>query len=103
MDKIKVSNIKELKEILKNLDEDGILNIEIDDSCNFYAISNEEYDLLSSVKEILDEDIKQSNQRVKVISNDMSDELSFEQFETLKKQINEALDKTLKPKAEKLN
>lgn len=103
MEKVKISSIKDLKELLKNINEDGYYDIELDDNTSFYAISDEEFDLLSSIKEVLEEDIKQDNQRVKIISNDINGELSFEQFEILKKQINEALDKTLKPKAEKLN
>ena len=103
MNAIKIKDLEDLKKLIKDIDIDGSYNIEIEDSCRFYAVSDEDYDLLCSVKEMIETDFKNDNQTVKIVSNDISQELSFEQYEVLKKQINEALDKTLKPKAEKLN
>lgn len=103
MSKIRITNIEDLKKLIKTIDEDGSYEIELDDNCRFFAVSDDDYALLCNIKDMLEEDIRQDNQTVKVVSNDPGQELSFEQYEILKKQINEALDKTLKPKAEKLN
>lgn len=103
MNSIKIKNLDDLKKLIKDIDIEGSFDIEIDESCRFYAVSDEDYDLLCSVKEMIDTEFKHDNQTVRIVSNDMNQELSFEQYEVLKKQINEALDKTLKPKAEKLN
>ena len=102
MNKVRITNIQDLKRLIQNINEDGSYDIELDDNLSFHAISDEEYELLSEMKEMFEED-KQDNQKVKIVSNDINEELSFEQYETLKKLINDAFEKTFKPKSEKLN
>ena len=104
MEKIVIKNIEDLKKLIKTINEDEAYHIELDDDQSFYAISEDDYDLLVSIKEFLDEEVRaEKGLPVKIVSNTTNDQLSFEQYETLKKQINEALEQTLKPKAEKLN
>lgn len=102
MKTIKIKTIKELKEAIKGLDEDCIKFL-IDDK-SFVAVSNEGYDLICMVEELM-EDEEKNNDMVKVVTNNanLNDELSFDQYESLKKQVVDALDKALKPHIEKLN
>lgn len=100
----KVQSLEDLKKILDKVEKGNPWLIELDGGKHFFAISDDDYYILRNIKEIMEDDIKDNRgQKVKIVSNNINEELSFEQYEILKKQINEALDKTLKPKAEKLN
>ena len=111
MKKVIVKDSKDLLNIKEYLKDNDFIEVELDDNNHFIAISKDEYESLAGIKDLIheaqdfDDNQKDSNGNIKIISNGdlINDNLSFEQYEFIKKQINQVIEKTLKPKPEKLN
>ncbi len=96
-------DIKKLENIKKELDslaEDDTLFIKENGSTKYAILPIESYDALMEEEEEMEG--RFSVPSIKVFSpNNM--ELSYDEYEAVKKRILEAFDKTFKPKREKLN
>ena len=91
---IDVKKIKGLDEGFDVLDsnEDDTVYITEDGSVKYVMLTSEEYDLLVE---------KMPSASIRVL-NPMGD-ITYDEYEEIKRQVLEALDKTFKPKPEKLN
>lgn len=97
---IDVNKLNQIKDELNELKNDNDVLFVDEDGKNKYAIiSIETYDKLEYLLSLLPE----NNQApaVKIIGNNV--DLSYEEYERIKNSIMEAVEKTFKPKAEKLN
>ena len=111
MKSIKITDIKDLNNVDDYLKDNDFVELVIGDDKRIIAVSNEEFEYLEEIKSFiheaqeLNEDEKNIDNNIKIISNGnvINDNLSFEQYEFIKKQINQVIEKTLKPKPEKLN
>ena len=56
MSKIRITNIEDLKKLIQNINEDGSYDIELDDNLSFHAVSDEDFELLSEMKEMFEEE-----------------------------------------------
>lgn len=103
MQNIDIKYLKEIKEELEELQEDDAIFVDDNNDTKYVILPIETYDLLESYRSILEGDKQESlNPNVKIISNAIN-ELSYDEYETIKKQLMEVFEKTFKPKPEKLN
>lgn len=99
--KIDINELKNIKDDLKSLDDDEVAFIEEENETKFVIMPAGQYDELESFRSFLDEGrVKTSN--VKIITN-ATNELTYDEYEKIKKQLIEVIDKTLKPNPEKFN
>lgn len=97
---IDIKNLENLREELENIEDEDTLYINTNGIPRFAVVPIDRYDkavdLLSVIND--DDDIMP---RVKIIGEDSN--LSYEEYERIKALIMDAVEKTFKPKAEKLN
>ena len=97
-------DIKELNEIKEELDElqcDDAIFVEQNGNAKFVIIPIEQFDELESYRELLDSKVE-NGAAVKIVSN-QNNELTYEEYEKIRKQLVDIFDKTFKPNPEKLN
>ncbi len=96
------ADIKELENIrdqLESLEEDDVLFIDEDGNTRYVIMPVSQYDL---IEEMLDPNRDLTMPRVRIINGNEL-ELTYDEYEAVKKQLNEIIEKTFKPKPEKLN
>lgn len=96
---IDIKKLKNIKEELSSLSEDDVLFVEEKGISKYVLMPIELYDEVEGLVKLSQEISKPD---VKIISNN-DIELSYEEYEQIKSQVIEAIDKTFKPKPEKLN
>lgn len=104
MKKIDVENINELDEMLNDIEDGDAVILSEGKEEKYAIISINDYCLFQELME-LDRQInpfKYGQTEIRIV-NDDNIEVSYEEYENIKKQLLEALDKTFKPKLEKLN
>lgn len=97
-------DIKELKEIKEELDElhaDDAIFVEENGDTKFVILPIEQFDELESYRDLLDGKVE-NGAAVKIVSN-QKNELTYEEYEKIRKQLVDIFDKTFKPNPEKLN
>lgn len=97
-------DIKELNEIKEELDElsgDEAIFVEDNGNAKYVILPIEQYDELDSLRDLLDGKIE-NGAAVKIVSN-QGNELTYEEYEKIRKQLVDVFDKTFKPNPEKLN
>lgn len=94
-----IKNLENLREELENLEEEDTLYINNDGVTKFAVIPIDRYDIAVDLLSAATDD--QTMPKVKIIGQDS--ELSYEEYERIKALIMDAVEKTFKPKAEKLN
>lgn len=97
---IDINRIKDIKEELDALKEDDILYVNEDQKAKYVIMPVELYDSLEEAMVLLDSPLM--SPQVKVINSD-DFELSYDEYERIKNQLVEIIEKTLMPKPEKLN
>ena len=97
---IDINRIKDIKEELVALKEDDILYVNEDQKAKYVIMPVELYDSLEEAMALLDSPLM--SPQVKVINSD-DFELSYDEYERIKNQLVEIIEKTLMPKPEKLN
>lgn len=111
MEKIEIKSLDDLKKVSEYLKNNDYVEVSLDDGMSFVALSNSQYyaykmitDSIAESEEI-DNNEENLNSQIKIITKDgvMNDNLTVEQYEFIKKEINHVIEKTLKPKPEKLN
>lgn len=96
---INIDEIIEIKDRLDSLCEDDALFIDENGKTKYAIIPIESYD---KVEDLLDAINGDSMSNVKVVGGNGND-LTYEEYERIKSMIMDAVEKTFKPKAEKLN
>ena len=97
---IDINRIKDVMDELQSLKEDEVLYISEDQKTKYVIMPIELYDSLDEAKQLLDSSFM--NPQVKVLNSD-DFELSYDEYERVKNQLMEIIEKTLMPKPEKLN
>ena len=97
---IDINTLKNIKDELDSLKEDDVLYIDENGVTKYAIMPVEKYDEAEDLFALMD-DMKKTTPQVKIIGAD--EELSYEEYERIKAAIIEAVEKTFKPKAEKLN
>ena len=96
---VDIKKLESIREELESLDEDDVLFVEEDGKAGYVLMRTEYYDYI-------DEMIRQTQSlmspKVKVISAENL-ELTYDEYEAVKKQLNDIIEQTFKPKPEKLN
>ena len=95
-------DIKELENIrkqLESLDEEDVLFIDEEGNTRYVIMPVTQYDL---IEEMLNQSQNLSMPRVKIINGNEL-EHTYDEYEAVKKQINDIIEKNFKPKPEKLN
>ena len=97
--KIDINEVKELKESLDVLEENELLFIKENDEEKYVLMNVTLFEQIKDIAKFISEDAaKYAN------AHPVEDiELSYEEYENIKKQIIDALEKTFLPKPEKLN
>jgi len=95
-----ITNNRNLKKALSTLEKDDTLFLD-DHGITKYAVID--MDLYDEIQELM-ENVNDDGQipMIKVVGQDGL-QLTYDEYEKIKKQLNEALEKTLKPNPEKLN
>ena len=95
-------DIRELENIRKQLDaleDEDVLFVDEDGDSRYVIMPVAQYDF---IEEMLRQSQNLSMPRVRVINGNEL-ELTYDEYEAVKKQLNEIIEKTFKPKPEKLN
>lgn len=103
MQKLDLEKLKELKEELDYLENDDVLYLEEDGEEKYVVLPVELYDVLESYRSIFEDGKPTNGSDVKIISTHNPNELSYDEYETIKKQLMDIFDKTFRPKPDKLN
>lgn len=113
MKKVEIKEIEDIANIIELLKKEDFVNVTSADGNDFVAVSSKEFSILKGIKDMIEEsqaydDIEGNDEvvdNVRIISKGelINENISVEQYEFIKKQINLALEKTFKPKPEKLN
>ena len=99
--KIDINEIKNIKDELDTLDEDEVAFVEDNNETKYVIMPVSQYDEIESFRCFLDEG-QMPNSNVKIITN-ASYDLTYDEYEKIRKQLIEVIDKTLKPNPEKFN
>ena len=99
MANIDINRLDELKDELAFLNQDDVLFIEEDGQEKFAVVPIDLFNSVEDFLELLNE--ASSGPVVKVDSSNL--DLSYDEYERIKNQIMEMVEKTLMPKPEKLN
>ena len=97
---IDINRIADIRKELEALGERDVLFVNEDAKARYVIMPVEMYDSLEELSMLLDSPVM--NPQVKVVSPD-DFELSYDEYERIKNQIMEIVEKTLMPKPEKLN
>ena len=95
---IRWDELDELKDELELLNDDEVLTISKDGEERFVVLPKARYDEVRDLLTMIEEARKNP---IQVFPEDF--EISYEEYEAVKEQIIDALEKTLLPKPEKLN
>ena len=96
---IDIERLKEIKDELDAMNESDVLFIDEDRKAKYVIMPVELYDTLEDLLNVLNAPAPAS---VRIAEPDEID-LSYDEYERIKKQIMEAVEKTFMPKPEKLN
>lgn len=96
---IDIERLKEIKEELDAMNEADVLYIDQDRKAKYVIMPVELYDTLEDLLNVLNTPVSAS---VRIAAPEEID-LSYDEYERIKKQIMEAVEKTFMPKPEKLN
>ncbi len=96
---IDIERLKEIKDELDAMNESDVLFIDEDRKAKYVIMPVELYDTLEDLLNVLN---AQAPASVRIAAPEEID-LSYDEYERIKKQIMEAVEKTFMPKPEKLN
>ena len=96
---IDIERLKEIREELDEMKETDVLFIDEDRKAKYVIMPVELYDTLEDLLSVLNTPASAS---VRIAAPEEID-LSYDEYERIKKQIMEAVEKTFMPKPEKLN
>ena len=96
---IDIKELESIKDKLEGLSEDEVLFVDENGSTKYVILPINQFD---SLEETFKEEQGSLTPAIKIINGD-GFELSYDEYETVKKQLNEIFEKTFKPKPEKLN
>lgn len=96
---IDIERLKEIREELDAMNEADVLYIDEDRKAKYVIMPVELYDTLEDLLNVLNTPVSAS---VRIAAPEEID-LSYDEYERIKKQIMEAVEKTFMPKPEKLN
>jgi len=97
---IDISRIKDLKEELDSLNENDVLFINELGKAKYVIMPINMFDNIEDMVALLNNNFPQAEVK---LSDPEDFELTYDEYERIKKQILDALEKTLMPKPEKLN
>ena len=97
---IDINRISDIRDELEALGERDVLFVNEDGKARYVLMPVEMYDSLEELNVLLDSPVM--NPQVKIVGPD-DFELSYDEYERIKNQIMEIVEKTLMPKPEKLN
>lgn len=95
---ININELDNIRDLLESLDDESVLYVEEDGTNKYVIMTSSLYDGVAEVADALKAGAATA---IKVAMP--SFELSYEDYENIKKQVDEALDKAFRPKPEKLN
>ena len=95
---INIDELANIKDLLSTLDDESVLYVEEDGENKYVIMTSSLYEGVAEVAEAL------KNGAATAIKVAMpSFDLSYEDYENIKRQVDESLDKAFRPKPEKLN
>lgn len=97
---IDIERLKDIRDELAGLDKDEAIFIDENGYSKYVIITSETYDKVEDLLMAIN-GTEIFKPEIRVIGNDS--ELTYEEYERIKAVIMEVVEKTLKPKAEKLN
>ena len=97
---IDIKTLENIKTDLDSLTQDDVLYIDENGKTKFAIMPIEKYDRAEELLAMVD-GMESSGPKVKVIGS--NEDLSYEEYERIKAVVMEAVERTFKPKAEKLN
>ena len=97
---IDINKLNEIKAELEEMHENDALFIDEDGKTKYAIMPIERFDRAEELLEMLD-DMNSVKPEIKVIGS--NEDITYEEYERIKASIIEVIDKTFKPKAEKLN
>lgn len=102
MTNIDLKELENIKENLECLDDNDFAYIDEDGKAKYVIMPVELFDKYEDYRTLIDGGLNHSGPQIRVLG-DKIDGLTFEEYETIKRQILEIFEKSFKPKAEKLN
>lgn len=99
---IDIKRLENIKDQLDQLDDNEVLFIDDNLNTKYVIMPIDMYDKAEELLNMFD-DARANEIKVKVVSPNTGNELTYEEYEKIKTTIMEAVEKTFKPKAEKLN
>lgn len=101
MKTVDINKIKNIKKELESLEKDEVLFVNEDGSSKYVCMPMELYETVEDFINVDEEELLKNTQIKVINANDI--ELTYDEYEKVKEQIIDALDRTFKPKPEKLN
>lgn len=96
---IDIKELENIKDKLESLIEEDVLFVDENGSTKYVILPINQFD---NLEEVVKDGQATLTPAIKIINGD-GFELSYDEYETVKKQLNEIFEKTFKPKPEKLN
>lgn len=98
---IDIKKLKNIQKDLETLDENDVAYIQDEGESKYVIMPINQFDEIDSFRSLL-EDNQTNHSNVKIITNAFN-ELTYDEYEKIRDQLIEVLDKTLKPNPEKYN
>lgn len=102
MKEINIEQLKDIKNDLESLEDDEVIFVNREDETEYVVMTKSLYDSMGELAEIVT-NLQSSQPVVKVVGPEEKIELSYDEYENVKKQMLDILDKTFKPNPEKLS
>lgn len=100
MANIDINRLNEIKNDLEEMKNDDALFIDKDGKAEYAIMKIERFDRAEELLNLMD-DMNVMKPEVKIVGT--NEEFTYEEYQSIKACINEIIDRTFKPKAEKLN
>ena len=97
---VDIKKIKSIKKELESLEEDDVIFVEEDGVSKYVVMPIEDYEECEQIMNLFND---YSNKPLIKVAGPKDFDITYEQYEDIKKQIMDAVDQAFKPNPEKLN
>lgn len=97
---VDIKKVKNIREELESLEEDDVLFIEEEGVSKYVVMPIEDYEDYEQIMNLFNDN---SNKPLIKVAGPKDIDITYEQYEDIKKQIMDAVDQAFKPNPEKLN
>lgn len=100
---INIKDYPKLEEVLEDLEKDDLLYIQKDGKDEYVLMPMSVFEEAESLMDAINNNMPQTTVKVIRADGETNPELTYDEYEKIKKQLIKTLDETFKPKPDKLN